>query len=327
MNEWQLALAIIVPALAVIGIVVTLYYIVFPRLLVKKFRGGADGVSFPENFESMQNAVIVERDKTFESAFENASYDIYRPKEGSRAAVVWLHGGFFVAGDKRGTENVCTFLASKGITVLSMNYALAPERKHPSALLQLDELLAHIKNDKTTDFAKIVLAGDSAGGNIVSEYVSLLSNESLRAKSGIALSADIASIAAVVLVCAPIELGRIVGHDKRLDLLLPTFGRAYFGTGKWYKKSKFDYLKTIDNVTEKHPPTFLTDGNHMSFESQNKKLAQALQSKGVEVAELFFEDGTVEHEYLFKMSDERAMYAAEKICEFIADKFNEKEAQ
>lgn len=321
MTAWQIALAVAIPILAVAGLVLLLYYVWFPRVLVKKFRSGEDGVSMPDNYESMQNAVEVERDLRYTSAFENNTYDVYRPKNAvTRGVVVWVHGGFFIAGDKRGTENLCTFLASRGVTVVTMNYALAPERKHPTAVLQLGELLAHIRLDPALDASRVVIAGDSAGGQIVSEYALLFNRTDLQQKSGIKLSPTVLDIAAVILVCAPLDIGLLKGHNKKLDLLLPTFGRAYYGSGKWYKNKKLAFTKVIENATESYPPTFLTDGNHMSFESQNKTFAAALKSRGVQTSELFFDDDKVEHEYLFKMSDERAMQAAERIYDFITEK-------
>lgn len=321
MTAWQIALVVTLPILAVVGVVLLLYYVWFPRVLVKKFRSGEDGVSLPENYAELQSAVDIERDLIYTSAFENNTYDVYRPKNAvTRGVVVWVHGGFFVAGDKRGTENLCTYLASRGVTVITMNYALAPERKHPTAVLQLGELLAHIRRDPAIDSSRVVIAGDSAGGQIVSEYALLFNRTDLQQKSGIALPPTVLDVVAAVLVCAPLDIGLLKGHNKKLDMLLPTFGRAYYGSGKWYKNKKLAFTKVIENANDSYPPTFLTDGNHMSFESQNKSFAAALKTRGVQTSELFFNDATVEHEYLFKMSDERAMKAAERIYDFIAEK-------
>lgn len=320
MSEWQIGIAVILPIVGIILLIGLFYYKVLPFIIVKKLRSGEDGVTYPENFKEFQKKVTVEQNQMYHSGYEQNTYDIYRPHLiTSKGVVVWVHGGFFIAGDKKGTENLCTFLASNGITVVSMNYALAPERKYPTALRQIDELITHIQSNETLDTSRIILAGDSAGGQMVSEYVSLITNPSLRTKSGITFKAN-CKIAGTILVCAPIEIGLLAGLNKKMDRLLPIFGRAYYGTGKWYRKERYQYIKTIEHVTENYPPTFLTDGNHFSFESQNKEFAFALKEKGVEVTELFFEHDKVEHEYVFKMSEERAMFAANEIKKFIKGK-------
>lgn len=325
MTTWQIALTVVLPIVVLAGAAAAFYWIAIPKILLKKIRSGKEGVGNPPDYERLQKAVEVQRDKRYDSAYESNVYDVYKNKEqkGISPFVVWVHGGFFVTGDKRGTENVCTYLAANGITVVSMNYAVAPERKHPTAILQLDELIAHLKTrEPSLDSSRIVLAGDSAGGQIVSEYAALLSDERMRKAAGIEPIADIACVKGVVLVCAPIEVGRLAGIDKRLDLLLPIFGRVYYGCGKWYRKKKFAFTKTLDYVSKDFPPTFLTDGNHVSFEAQNKELAKTLREKGVETTELFFSEGKVEHEYLFDMQDERAMLAAGKIRDFVKKKLN-----
>jgi len=52
--------------------------------------------------------------------------DVYGVRSGAAVPVVLvIHGGAWIRGDKRGTEDVCRLLASRGLVVVSSNYQLA----------------------------------------------------------------------------------------------------------------------------------------------------------------------------------------------------------
>ena len=65
----------------------------------------------------------------------------------------------------------------------------------------------------------------------------------------------------------------------------------------------------------------MTDGNHVSFGSQNAALGKELAKNGVRVEELYFpaEEGNVEHEYLFRLDETRAQAALENIETFLCE--------
>lgn len=310
--------------IVLVAIFALLYYIALPKFLVKKIRSGAEVLSYPDNFYDTLSKLTVTNSLEYNSNFPSNTYDIYRPIDKPDAPIlIWVHGGFFIAGDKSGVENVCAEIAARGYTVVAMNYALAPEYKHPTAILQLDELITHLKlNHADLNTSQIALAGDSAGGYIAAQYCAMISNENMQNAANIHLANTIEDIKACVLTCAPIDISMIRGINSKLDKLLPVFGRAYFGKGKWYNSDRLNHTKTIEYVTKEYPPTFLTDGNHISFEPQNRCLGEKLRNVGVYCEELYFdiENGNVDHEYLFKLKEDNAMLGLDKICKFI-DKY------
>lgn len=307
--------------IALVAIFALLYYIALPKFLVNKIRSGEEVLSYPDNFYDTLSKLNVTNSLEYTSKFPSNTFDIYRPIDNPDAPIlIWVHGGFFIAGDKSGVENVCASIAARGYTVIAMNYALAPEQKHPTAILQLDELITHIKLKHTDlNISQIALAGDSAGGYIVAQYCAMISSVNMQSEANIHLNNTKDDIKACVLTCAPIDISLIRGINPKLDKLLPVFGRAYFGKGKWYNSEKFNHTKTIDYVTSEFPPSFLTDGNHISFEPQNRCLGEKLRSVGVDCEEIYFNinDGNVEHEYLFKLRDDNAVLALDRICKFL----------
>lgn len=79
---------------------------------------------------------------------------------GAGPTVLYLHGGGFVVGGLDSHDDVCAEIrAHTGLTVISADYRLAPEHRHPAAF---DDALAVAEAIE----GPLVLAGDSAGGNL-----------------------------------------------------------------------------------------------------------------------------------------------------------------
>lgn len=100
---------------------------------------------------------------------------IYRPRarRDAQPALVYYHGGGFVVGDVDSHDGLCRRLALRsGLTVLSVDYALAPEHPFPGAYE--DAVLAFrwvIDNadELAIDPKRVGVGGDSAGGNLSAE--------------------------------------------------------------------------------------------------------------------------------------------------------------
>lgn len=85
--------------------------------------------------------------------------------------VIVIHGGSWAAGDAGQIPELNSYLANRGVHVISLNYRLAPKYKYPS---QIDDVEAVIQMAKCNppktypgiQFSKIILLGRSAGGQI-----------------------------------------------------------------------------------------------------------------------------------------------------------------
>ncbi|MFN3971413.1 MAG: alpha/beta hydrolase fold domain-containing protein [Gemmobacter sp.] len=80
----------------------------------------------------------------------------------SRARVVYFHGGGFVVGGLDSHDDICAELcAATGLDVTSVDYRLAPEHLHPAACDDARATAHAALRD-----GPVILAGDSAGGNL-----------------------------------------------------------------------------------------------------------------------------------------------------------------
>ena len=97
---------------------------------------------------------------------------IYRPHgdSGPRPAVVFCHGGGFVLCDLDSHDGFCRAMSRHtGTVVVSVDYRLAPEHRAPAAVQDVYAafcwVIAHA-DELGIDPARVLIAGDSAGGNL-----------------------------------------------------------------------------------------------------------------------------------------------------------------
>jgi acetyl esterase len=107
---------------------------------------------------------------------------VFQPKDKRRDDVLlFFHGGGWVTGDIVSYTSACTTMADlTGCVVASVDYRLAPEHPFPAGLEDCYRAARALLEDPERagieDASKVVLVGDSAGGNLVAT-VSLLLKE------------------------------------------------------------------------------------------------------------------------------------------------------
>ena len=104
---------------------------------------------------------------------------IYKPKSSSAPTpvLIWLHGGGYVIGNPEQDDGSCAqFVRELGITVVSVDYRVAPKDPFPAGL---DDAYAALKwvvsNSKELgiDTTRIAIGGASAGGGLAAALVQL----------------------------------------------------------------------------------------------------------------------------------------------------------
>ncbi len=91
---------------------------------------------------------------------------IYEPVPDPPATVVYYHGGGWVVGTLDGWDAFCRALAvESGCRVASVDYRLAPEHRFPAAADDAYDAFVWISAN-LADGKPVVVAGDSAGGNL-----------------------------------------------------------------------------------------------------------------------------------------------------------------
>jgi acetyl esterase len=113
----------------------------------------------------------------------------YRPAGGEqRPGVIYLHGGGWVLGSIETHDDICAEIAQGAdVTVVAVDYRLAPEHRHPA---QLEDNLAVLRwmREKGAahgiDARTIIAAGDSAGGQMSASLCLYLRDRKLKQLQG-----------------------------------------------------------------------------------------------------------------------------------------------
>jgi acetyl esterase len=93
-----------------------------------------------------------------------------RKKDGLAPCLVFFHGGGWVIGNIETHDVVCRKLAHEGeLIVISVDYRLAPEHRFPAAVddaLTATRWISANARKLGIDAARLIVGGDSAGGNL-----------------------------------------------------------------------------------------------------------------------------------------------------------------
>ena len=95
-----------------------------------------------------------------------------------RRVLLYVPGGGFVAGDKRGDDkfygNIARWFAGQDVVVFTMNYRLAPEAVWPAGGLDVRDAVAYVRAHAAEyggDPQKITIFGQSAGAAHVAAFL------------------------------------------------------------------------------------------------------------------------------------------------------------
>jgi acetyl esterase/lipase len=263
--------------------------------------------------------VTVLSDQTYLQGDKKALLDVYIPNSAIRThttlpVVVWTHGGAWLSGDKADDAPYFKRLADQGFIVVGLNYSLAPEKKYPTPVHELNDAYAYIQANANRFYAntsKITLAGDSAGAQLSSQMAALITNPTYAREVGIRPTMTSSQLAGVVLFCGIYKMQGLTEGNSSLPKIISwgddTTVWAYSGT-RDKSSPLIKQMSPYYHVTKDFPATFISGGNGDSLTNeQSIPLADKLQSLGVNVTKLFYPADHVPslpHEYQFTFNSD-----------------------
>ncbi|MBJ7470005.1 MAG: alpha/beta hydrolase, partial [Solirubrobacteraceae bacterium] len=180
------------------------------------------------------------RDERYGPAPDNL-LDVYWSEQSGGApvgpAVVWVHGGGWLANDKADASAYFRLLAAAGFTVVAVNYSRAPRHRYPAPVRDVDAALAHLQRHASRlriDPTRVVLAGDSAGAQLAAQVAAIITNPAYAERMGLASALPAAHLRGVVLCCGVYDLlpyvrGETARVSATLGFVLDTVLWAYTG--------------------------------------------------------------------------------------------------
>ncbi|MGN6670504.1 MAG: alpha/beta hydrolase [Candidatus Nucleicultricaceae bacterium] len=109
---------------------------------------------------------------------QNIHFELYEPSVlNTQSVLFYIHGGGFCMGSLASHRTYLMHLAQAlGMRILAGDYALAPEHPFPTALNQIADAFEWLTQN-TFAARNIVLAGESAGGNLILSLLMQLRDE------------------------------------------------------------------------------------------------------------------------------------------------------
>ena len=197
------------------------------------------------------------------------------PEDAKLPVVIDIHGGGWYYGTKELNKNYCLSIAKRGFAVFSMSYRLAPEVCMNEQLCDVMQALKYINlhlGDYPCDKSKILLTGDSAGGQLASFAAALCRSGELRK--------------AFDSVDPEIEITAL-GLTSPVAYLKPNRGLVgiNFATvlGKGFENKPFGKYVDIDkllDVTELPPAFLVTSSGDFVGREPTRRLFNDIKSRG-----------------------------------------------
>lgn len=271
-------------------------------------------------------------DQQYDPKDSSLKLDVYYPDKQVAMSkrlptIIWTHGGAWISGDKSNDEPYFRLLASKGFTVIGVNYTLAPARTYPAQIFQLNEAHKYILANATkfhVDTSDIFLAGDSAGSQLSAQMAALVTNPGYASEINITPSLKAAQLKGVVLNCGIYKMDGLTQSDPTLPKIVG-WGNdvavwAFAGT-RDFSSPIIKQMSPYYHVTKNFPPTFITGGNGDPLtDAQSKPFANKLTSLGVPVSRLFYAKNhtpSLPHEYQFHLDLADGQNALNTMISFI----------
>jgi acetyl esterase len=242
---------------------------------------------------------------------------------GSLPVYVYFHGGGWTSGDKASLTKYCASQAEGGMVVVNVNYRKAPRFQMSHVLADANAALAWVRQNIAGyggDASRIVLGGDSAGGQIAALLTAASFHPELARHHGLTPVIPAADFKGLVQHCSVVDFSVFFEKGFVLSLnfirmLLPGLhpgarsgGRAgslvrgmrrVFGglggsstdTGAGHLEALREgagFLSPIEWLDSRFPPVLVTTSERDFFFAANMNFIARLREHGVPVDSLVY---------------------------------------
>ena len=207
--------------------------------------------------------------------------DVYYPQGTGKKlpTIVSIHGGGWFYGSKALYSHYCLRLAARGFTVVNFDYRLAPEYKYPAPLEDTALVLRWMQANADSypiDLDNVFMVGDSAGGQIAFQFLTMLTNPEYAAMFSIPMPEGF-RVRGCGLNCGAYFIppfNRFLTPGKANILFQYYFPEDYLPI--------VPQLKTHKYITRDFPPAFVMSAANDYLRIMARPLYGMLRFRGVE---------------------------------------------
>lgn len=206
----------------------------------------------------------------------------YRPDGAdAKAGVLYFHGGGWILGSIETHDDMCAEIATgAGVVVVAVDYRLAPEHPHPA---QVEDILAAyrwvVRNGVAhgIDVARLIAAGDSAGGQMAAALAIHLRDAGLPRLLGQVLIYPVLGSDTDTPSYRRNETAASLSKDEMIHYL-----DAFLGPPGSPARTDKLALPLLEQAFGDLPPAFVTAAGHDPLHDDAVAYVERLRAAGVE---------------------------------------------
>ena len=183
--------------------------------------------------------------------------DVFLPplEEKNRPAVLFIHGGGWIEGDRSQLRGYGILLARLGFVCMCNSYRLSNESIWPAQIQDVNCAIRYLRANATDlglDPDRIGVSGNSAGGHLSLMAAATNYDQIFEGEGG---NNEVSSeIKAVCAIYPPTTI-------RQLEMANPLENAFLMLMGKEAKKEDYDKASPLNYVTEDYPPCMLIHGS------------------------------------------------------------------
>lgn len=206
--------------------------------------------------------------------------DIYRPDPSvaTKAAVVVIHGGAWIGGNKRDMKALCEAISRQGMLAASVQYRLAPKTRWPGFYDDVQTAVRYLRENASKlgiDPNRIGASGASAGGHLAL----MLGFTDTRDSKPSEYPRHSSRVRAVLDIFGPTDMSR--DYPSSYDTLFQTI----LGKTKSESATAIRAASPVNFIDRYTPPVFIIHGTADPVVpiAQSKWLESKLRANGTRV--------------------------------------------
>ena len=238
--------------------------------------------------------------------------DIYHKKDVTvpQKTILDIHGGGWTYGDKDVYQYYCMDMAQRGFTVVNFSYRLSPENPFPAALEDINTVFTWVAENAgayNIDLDKICVTGDSAGAQLASQYLTLLTSSAYRKLFPMQVPYDRIRAKAAALNCGCYDMKKFVeaGGDKPF--------LAYIDKALTEEREvTLERINVTKYINAEFPPAYVMTAAHDFLKDYAQPMYELLKEKGIVCEYRLY--GNAEDQHMGHVFHLNQRLAEAKIC-------------
>jgi acetyl esterase/lipase len=241
--------------------------------------------------------------------------DLFYPKRRSQEllpAILVVHGGGWLNGDKEKFRPLAIELASRGFVTAAVEYRLGGESRFPAAIHDCNAAVRHLRAHAKAlgvDPERIGAVGGSAGGHLVGLMAAAAQVESLQGEGG---NQDYSSrLQSAIVLAGPLELAAGPVADRSRQEPQKSNANKWFGKTVDEAPELYKLASATTHLSEQCPPILFMAGEFDKPE-RNLETRRKLMSLGVETGIVVVRGGKHgcwnRHPFFLPMIDEMHLF-------------------